>query len=60
MSAILRTGFQYHHLNDAAKKKASKQNKSADLTELLYNEDGSRFIISTEVKAYLKKSNSPK
>lgn len=54
----MRTAYQFHHLSDVAKLRAEKEQKGMLLTQFLYNEDGSKFEISTTVHLYEKKSKS--
>ena len=46
----MRTAYQFHNLDDNAKKIAADQNKGTLLTQWLYNADGTRFQSSSTVQ----------
>ena len=45
----MRIAYQYHQLSDKSKNLAKENNKVTDLTQWLYNKDGSTFETSTTV-----------
>ena len=48
----MRIAYQYHHLSEAAKQVAERENKGHLLTQYLYNADGTRFWHSTTVDLF--------
>ena len=49
---MLRLSYQYHHLNNDAKKNAVKLYTGELLTQWLYNVDGTKFKHSTTVELF--------
>ncbi len=50
----MRIAYQYHHLSEAAKAVAQRENVGHLLTQYLYNADGTRFEHSTTVNLFDK------
>lgn len=48
----MRIAYQFKHLSAEAKKVAEHENRGCLLTQFLYNENGTRFEISTTVNLF--------